>query len=112
MVSSRWKSLAALVLASAGLGGFAAFAEEQAAETGQPIEVRAHLFHRIAETLYLARDKFFRDLVVINFQRRTGDKMRMADGDAARYTETVQRETHGASIGKHQHWRASQAINA
>ena len=41
MVSSRWKSLAALVLASAGLGGFAAFAEEQAAETEQPIEVRA-----------------------------------------------------------------------
>ena len=42
MLSSRWKSLAALLLASAGLGGFAAaFAEEQAAETEQPIVVRA-----------------------------------------------------------------------
>ena len=53
MVSSRWKSLAALVLASAGLGGFAAFAEEQAAETGQPIVVRARLVAQDGEVVPL-----------------------------------------------------------
>ncbi|MBC7856381.1 MAG: PDZ domain-containing protein, partial [Pirellulaceae bacterium] len=41
MVSSRWNSLAALALASAGLAGLAAVADEQVAPAEQPIVVRA-----------------------------------------------------------------------
>lgn len=41
MVLGRWNSLAALALASAGLAGLAAVAEEQIAPTEQPIVVRA-----------------------------------------------------------------------
>ncbi len=37
MVSSRWNLLAALALASAGLFGFSAVAEEQIAEAEEPI---------------------------------------------------------------------------
>ncbi|MGI8979987.1 MAG: PDZ domain-containing protein [Pirellulaceae bacterium] len=53
MVSSRWNSLAALALASAGLAGLAAAADEQVAPTEPPIVVRARVVAQDGEVVPL-----------------------------------------------------------
>jgi hypothetical protein len=53
MVSSRWNLLAALTLASAGLIGFTASAEEQATEVAEPVLVRTRTVAQDGEVVPL-----------------------------------------------------------
>ena len=68
------------------------------------IEFCTYLLHGFVEALYLAPDELFRNGVVVHFERRAGEEVRMANGDAAADTQSMQRKTH-AALAKVKHWR-------
>ena len=74
------------------------------------LELGAHLLHRFIEALYFARNEFFRNRIVIYLQRRAGEQMCMANGDATADTQAVEREAH-APAANIKHWCGSQADN-